>query len=188
MTTTRRLSLRPTPLDGLAIVERHVDQDERGTFSRLFCAAELIESGREPFAVAQINHSVTQRAGAVRGLHFQRPPHSETKLVSCLHGAVFDVAVDLRRGSPTFLQWHGEVLSRENRRAALIPKGFAHGFQTLEPDCELLYVHSRPYVADAEGGLDATDPALAIAWPLPFADVSARDRSHPPLAPDFAGF
>lgn len=183
----RRLRLRPTPLDGLAIVERSVDDDERGYFSRLFCAEELGGSGREPFAVAQVNHSVTRRAGSVRGLHFQRPPHGETKLVSCLRGMVFDVAVDLRRGSPTFLRWHGEVLSQENRRAALIPEGFAHGFQTLEPGCELIYVHSRAYDASAEGGLDPTDPALAIAWPLPFADVSARDRSHPRLRPEFVG-
>ena len=182
-----RLTLHPTSLVGLTIVERKVDRDERGSFSRLFCAAELIESVEQPFPVAQINQSMTRRAGSVRGLHFQRHPHAEMKLVSCLRGAVFDVAVDLRRNSSTFLQWHGEVLSDENQRAALIPEGFAHGFQALESDCELLYVHSRPYVAEAEGGLDATDPALGIAWPLPFADVSARDRSHPRLARDFVG-
>ncbi|HZV92658.1 MAG TPA: dTDP-4-dehydrorhamnose 3,5-epimerase family protein [Caldimonas sp.] len=182
-----RLRICPTPLDGLTVVERSVDEDERGHFSRLFCAEELRGAGGEPFAVAQINHSVTERAGSVRGLHFQWPPHGETKLVSCLRGAVFDVAVDLRRGSPTFLRWHGEVLSRENRRAALIPEGFAHGFQTLEPGCELIYVHSRAYDPSAEGGLDPADTALAIAWPLPFADVSARDRGHPRIGPAFVG-
>ena len=187
MTAKRRLHLRATPLDGLAIIERSVDEDERGYFSRLFCAEELRGAGREPFSVAQINQSVTRRAGSVRGLHFQRAPHREAKLVSCLHGAVFDVAVDLRRGSPTFLRWHGEVLSQENRRAALIPEGFAHGFQALERDCELIYVHSRAYDASAEGGVDPADPSLAIAWPLPFADLSARDRNHPRLTPDFAG-
>ena len=107
--------------------------------------------------------------------------------MSCLRGEVFDVAVDVRRGSQTFLQWHGELLSAENGRSLLIPKGFAHGFQTLQDDCEMIYLHSTAYAAAAEGALNIDDPRLRIAWPLPLADRSERDASHAPIAPDFSG-
>jgi dTDP-4-dehydrorhamnose 3,5-epimerase len=120
-------------------------------------------------------------------MHFQYPPHAETKLVSCLRGAVFDVAVDLRKGSPTFLRWQAQEISAENRLALLIPAGFAHGFQALSDECELLYVHSAPYVAAAEGGLNPRDAALAIGWPLAIAEMSERDAGHPPVGPDFEG-
>jgi dTDP-4-dehydrorhamnose 3,5-epimerase len=169
-------------LAGLMRIARRRTEDERGFFSRVFCAEELTNAGFD-LPVAQVNHALTRRRGAVRGLHFQFPPHAEIKLVSCLRGEVFDVAVDLRRDSPTFLQWHGEILSHENMRSLLIPEGFAHGFQTLVDDCELLYCHSRPYVAAAEGAINPLDPAVAIAWPLPFTDVSVRDRAHPPIDP-----
>lgn len=175
-----------TPLAGLVLVQRHHREDARGFFSRLFCAHELSAAG---FAlpVAQINHTLTAQRGAVRGLHFQFPPHAEDKFVSCLRGEVFDVAVDLRRGSPTFLRWHAEVLSADNRKSLLIPQGFAHGFQALRDDCELIYLHSRPYVPAAEGALNVNDPALAIAWPLAIADISERDATHQRVTSDFAG-
>ena len=177
---------RSTPLAGLAVVQRRARDDSRGFFSRFYCANELSAAG---FAlpVVQINQTRTLRRGAVRGLHFQRSPHAEDKFVSCLRGEVFDVAVDLRRDSPTFLRWHGEVLSAENRVSLMIPQGFAHGFQTLADDCELLYLHSRAYEPDAEGALHVNDPALAIAWPLPIADISERDARHAPLTPAFIG-
>jgi dTDP-4-dehydrorhamnose 3,5-epimerase len=185
---SQRLLISTTPLRGLARVDRQLHDDARGSFCRLFCADELgAAASATPFVVAQINHSVTARAGTVRGLHFQRPPHAEQKLVSCLRGAVFDVAVDLRRGSPTFLKWHGERLSGANRRGLWIPEGFAHGFQALEDDTELLYLHSRAHAPDAEDGVDPRDPALAIDWPLSFAAFSERDRRHAPLGPAFAG-
>jgi dTDP-4-dehydrorhamnose 3,5-epimerase len=120
-------------------------------------------------------------------MHFQHPPYSETKLVSCLRGEVFDVAVDMRRGSPTLLHWHAEILSASNHRTLVIPEGFAHGFQTLTDNCEMLYLHTAPFRADAEGGLNAKDPRLAIAWPLPFGDLSARDSGYPLIANDFGG-
>jgi dTDP-4-dehydrorhamnose 3,5-epimerase len=178
--------LRFTPLAGLAVVQRRVREDSRGFFSRLYCTNELSAAG---FAlpVVQINHTRTLRRGAVRGLHFQRPPHAEDKFVSCLRGEVFDVAVDLRRDSPTYLRWHGEVLSAENRVSLMIPQGFAHGFQTLADDCELLYLHSRAYEPEAEGALHVNDPALAIAWPLPIAEMSERDARHVPITPEFRG-
>jgi dTDP-4-dehydrorhamnose 3,5-epimerase len=175
-----------TPLEGLNLVERQRVQDTRGFFSRFFCASELAEAGfRLP--IAQINHTYTARKGAVRGLHFQHPPHAEDKLVSCLRGEVFDVAVDLRRGSATFLQWHAETLSAANARSLLVPQGFAHGFQTLSDDCELIYLHSREFVAGAEGALNVRDPRLAIRWPLDITDISDRDLRHPLLSRDFTG-
>ena len=106
----------------------------------------------------QINHTLTGRRGTVRGMHYQRPPHAETKFISCLRGEVFDVAVDLRHDSPTFLRWHAEVLSAENHRTLVVPEGFAHGFQTLAEDCELLYLHTAAFAADSEGALNANDP------------------------------
>ena len=181
-----RFNVSTTPLEGLALVERQRAVDARGYFSRFFCAEELAAFGFS-LPIAQINHTLTRRRGAVRGLHFQRPPHAEDKLVSCLRGEVFDVAVDLRRGSPTFLRWHGEVLSADNHRSLLIPQGFAHGFQTLTEDCELLYLHSRAFAPNAEGALHARDPALAIAWPLAFTELSERDARHPHLTADFTG-
>lgn len=175
-----------SPIHGLWRVTRRRCTDPRGYFSRFFCASEMAELGWVR-PVAQINHTRTERVGAVRGLHFQHPPHDEDKFVSCLHGAVFDVAIDLRRGSPTFLRWHGETLSAANGRSLLIPRGFAHGFQVLEPGTELIYLHSAPFEAAAEGALHAMDPALAIGWPLPVAELSERDATHPPLTADFAG-
>jgi dTDP-4-dehydrorhamnose 3,5-epimerase len=175
-----------TPLAGLVLVERQRAQDARGFFSRFFCADELAEAGfRMP--IAQINHTFTARKGAVRGLHFQHPPHAEDKFISCLRGEIFDVAVDLRRGSPTFLQWHAEILSAGNAHSLLVPQGFAHGFQTLSDDCELIYLHSRPYAAAAEAALNVRDPRLAIDWPLPFTDLSDRDANHPLITSEFTG-
>lgn len=176
----------PTPLAGLVVVQRKRLEDMRGFFSRLFCADELSTVG---FAlpIAQINQTLTRKRGAVRGLHFQHPPHAEDKFVSCLRGEIFDVAVDLRRGSPTLLTWHAEMLSAENSRSLFIPQGFAHGFQALTDDCELLYLHSRPYAAQAEGALNVNDPALNIAWPLAFTDISQRDSAHPRITEEFNG-
>lgn len=180
------LSAQPTPLDGLFLVERQRRGDERGYLERLFCAETLHAFGwTEP--VAQLNRTFTAEAGTVRGLHFQYPPHAETKLVICTAGEVFDVAVDLRAGSPTFLQWFGTVLSPERGNALLIPKGFAHGFQTLTEGVELIYVHSAAYVPTAEGGLHPQDPAIAIAWPRAIAKLSPRDASHPLVDSVFKG-
>ncbi|WP_457584105.1 dTDP-4-dehydrorhamnose 3,5-epimerase [Ensifer canadensis] len=165
-----------TPIPDLLIIERQRFGDERGFLSRFFCREELADFGVSG-TIAQINHTMTHVKGTIRGMHFQRAPHDEAKFVSCLAGSVFDVAVDLRPGSPTYLQWHGEVLSAENRRSMMIPGGFAHGFQTLCEDCELIYLHDKPYAPEAEGGLNALDPKLAIGWPLPVAQMSARDQA-----------
>jgi dTDP-4-dehydrorhamnose 3,5-epimerase len=179
-----KLTLIPQPLSGLTLIETAAFEDHRGSFARLFCAEELAPLGCGP--LAQINHSLTRAKGAVRGLHFQRPPRAEAKLVRCLRGRVLDVAVDLRAGSPTFLQWRAVELSAANRLALFLPRGFAHGFQTLEADCELLYLHDQSYSPESEGGLRHDDPALGILWPLPVADLSARDAAHPLIAAGFA--
>ncbi|MDI1299691.1 dTDP-4-dehydrorhamnose 3,5-epimerase [Methylotenera sp.] len=172
-----RFDFIDTPLLGAKIVQRKKIEDSRGFLSRFFCADEFHEIGLKS-GISQINHTLTRQKGAVRGLHFQYSPHAETKIVSCLNGEVFDVAVDLRKDSPTFLQWHGVVLSKENQRSFFIPEGFAHGFQTLTEDCELIYLHSAPYAKNAEGALNVLDPKLNINWPLPISDLSERDRNH----------
>lgn len=182
----RRFEIAATPLPGVTVVERQLLGDERGYLARLFCSESLREAGWDG-PVAQINHTFTARRGTVRGMHFQRPPHAEIKLVSCIRGTVFDVVVDLRAGSPTYLRWYGTELSAANRRALLVPMGCAHGFQTLTENCELVYVHSAPYIAASEGGVDALDPRLAIAWPEVVATRSARDESHPPITDSFQG-
>lgn len=181
-----RFDFLPTPLAGLTVIRRRPYEDARGSFARLFCAEEFREIGLSK-PIAQINHSVTRQKGAVRGLHFQYAPRAETKIVSCLKGKIFDVAVDLRPDSPTFLHWYGEVLSADNRQALCIPEGFAHGFQTLEEDSELLYFHTNFYDQTAEGALNVSDPRLGIAWPLPITELSERDRTHPFIGPEFAG-
>lgn len=181
-----RFVITKTVLDGLVIVERQRFQDDRGSLARLFCTAELSQHGWAG-SPKQINHSYTRHAGTVRGLHFQWPPHLEIKLVSCIRGAVWDVAVDLRRQSPTFKRWHAEKLSAENCRALLIPAGFAHGFQALTPDVELIYCHSECYQPGAEGGINVSDPALNIDWPLDIVNLSDRDRTFPMLAAEFSG-
>ena len=181
-----RLAISDLPLDGLKRIERRRVGDARGSLTRLFCAEELAATGWNE-SIAQINHTVTAQRGTVRGLHYQAPPYAEMKLVSCLRGEVWDVAVDIRAGSKTFLQWHAERLSADNGCALLIPKGFAHGFQALTDDAELLYCHSAPYNAEAEGALNAADPRLAIAWPLPIAALSPRDAQHPMLSEGFTG-
>lgn len=177
------MNILDTPFADLKVVQSVRHEDHRGSFLRLFCAEELqpLLGDRQ---IAQINHSKTSRAGAVRGLHFQRPPHAEMKMVRCLRGRVWDVAVDLRSCSPTFLQWHAEELTDDIAKMLVIPEGFAHGFQALEPESELLYLHTAFYHPPSEGGLRHDDPRLAIAWPLPPQDLSPRDLVHPLLGAD----
>jgi dTDP-4-dehydrorhamnose 3,5-epimerase len=181
-----RFDILDMPLQGLKLVQRKPISDDRGYLERMFCSADL-KSLIPGKSIVQINHTLTAKCGTVRGMHFQHSPHAETKFVCCLRGEVFDVAVDLRRGSPTFLHWHAEILSADNHKTLVIPEGFAHGFQTLTKDCEMLYLHTTAYRAEAEGGLNATDPRLAIQWPLPIAEQSARDSAHSLVSEDFRG-
>lgn len=181
-----RFDIRATPIAGLVVLERKPLGDSRGRLERMFCAEELAPHlGSARFV--QSNLTVTAARGTVRGMHLQAPPHAEDKIVTCLRGRVWDVAVDVREGSPTFLRWHAEVLDGDGHRSLLIPRGFAHGFQTLTDDCTLLYFHSAPHAPEAEVGLDALDPRLAIAWPEPVAVRSQRDSAHPPIPTSFRG-
>lgn len=181
-----RFSITNLPLTGLKLIERQRLGDSRGSLSRLFCADELAAAGWDA-PIAQINHSCTARRGTVRGMHYQRPPAAEMKLVTCLRGEVWDLAVDVRADSPSFLHWHAERLSADNGRALLIPQGFAHGFQALCDDVELLYCHSAAYKPDAEMGLNPQDSALAIAWPLLVANLSVGDAGRALIESGFEG-
>jgi dTDP-4-dehydrorhamnose 3,5-epimerase len=161
-------------------------QDHRGSFIRFFCAEELAVAHARR-SIIQISHSLNRNAGALRGIHFQHPPYAEAKWVRCQRGRIFDVAVDLRHGSETFLKWHGVELSANTMNAFFIPEGCAHGFQVLEPDSELLYLHTAAYAPDHEGGVRWDDPRVGIKWPLPVTDISDRDRNHSLLDGGFEG-
>ena len=178
--------IEETSLQGLKVIQRHPRKDSRGQFTRAFCFEELSAAGWTT-PVMQINQSITSEVGSVRGLHYQKPPKAEMKMVLCLRGRVWDVAVDLRASSRTFLSWHAEELSAENSRALLIPEGFAHGFQVLEKESELLYLHSEQYSPQHEDGLSPLDPRLSISWPLAIGEMSERDRVFPFLSDKYKG-
>ena len=171
------MKIHPTPIANLVVAESQVFTDGRGAFARLFCEQEL-SSVIGHRKIVQINHSYTKAVGALRGLHFQRAPHAEMKLVRCLRGKVWDVAVDLRPHSLSYKRWYAHELSPQNAHTMVIPEGFAHGFQVLETGSELLYLHTGFYKPEAEGGIRYDDPALAITWPLPVTDISVRDSCH----------
>ena len=180
------MKIKKTILNGVHIVEVEPLRDDRGEFARIFCDQKLqgILNGR---TIKQINRSITRKLGAIRGLHFQYAPYAEIKIVRCLKGRVFDVAVDLRMNSPTFLKWVGIELSPKNNNAIVIPEGCAHGFQVLDEDSELLYLHSAPYSPIAEGAVRFDEPLVSISWPITPTEVSQRDLSHPYLDNAFKG-
>lgn len=175
------MRLSPTPIDGVVVIEAVSHVDERGSFSRLYCRETFAAAGLLPH-VEQTNLSVNHRAGTLRGLHLQRAPHAEAKLVRCIRGALFDVVVDLRAGSATYLQWVGIELDADAGRAVHVPEGCAHGFQTLADDTMAIYDVSAVYRPDHEEGLHPLDPRLGIDWPRPVTVMSDKDRSWPLLA------
>ena len=179
--------IQKTCLDQLLVMESKTLFDNRGSFSRIFCENEL-EWIMKDRKLKQINFSINKNIGTVRGLHFQQAPYGELKIVKCVHGAIWDVAVDIRKDSPTFLKWHSQKLSADNALAMIIPEGFAHGFQTLEKDTKIVYFHSESYNADAQFGLNVQDRNLSINWPLPITNISKRDRDLPYIKPDFEGY
>lgn len=174
------MKFTPLPLSGAFRIDLEPRGDERGFFARTFCAREFTSHGLAA-RWAQCNMSFSAKRGTIRGLHFQRPPSAETKLVRCTRGAIFDVIVDLRLGSPTYGKWHAEMLDDARRAMILAPEGFAHGFQTLTNDVEMLYFHSAFYCAADEGGLLWNDPMLGVPWPISVSDMSARDGTFPGL-------
>lgn len=181
-----RIGFIKTGIEGLTLIERKPLGDHRGFLERMFCVSEFESIGlKDP--VRQINRTYTSKAGTVRGLHFQRPPYAETKIVTCVRGRVFDVAVDLRQGSPTFLKWYGVELAGDNFNSLFIPEGFAHGLQALENDCEMLYLHTRDYAPGAEDGLNACDPSIGVAWPKEITEMSERDKALVKFDDQFLG-
>lgn len=174
----------PTGLAGVRLIDLEPARDERGFFARTFCVEELQAQGLETRFV-QHSVSYTTRRGSVRGMHFQRAPHEEVKLLTCLKGAIHDVLIDLRPDSPTYLRWESYHLTAESRRQLYVPAGLAHGFQTLADDTEVAYLISAFHTPAAAAGVRYDDPAFAIPWPLPVADVSAKDRAWPDFGPDF---
>ena len=180
------MKFHATPIYGLWEIETAPHGDARGSLTRLYCADAFAEVA-PGLRFVQVNHSITAQRGTLRGMHFQRAPAAEAKLIRCLRGRVFDVAVDLRFASPTFAQWHAVELSEDNQRQVLIPAGCAHGFQTRADHCELLYQHSAAYAPQCEDGVRHDDPRLAIVWPEPVTELSPRDRGFALLSADFKG-
>jgi dTDP-4-dehydrorhamnose 3,5-epimerase len=180
------MTFSQTPLQGSYVINLSPYSDERGWFARTYCENEFTEIGHGARWV-QMNHSYTTKRGTVRGMHYQLPPYREIKMVRCVRGKVFDVIIDIRRSSATFLQWFGVELSPTAMNMLYIPEGFAHGFQTLADDSELLYHHSEFYMPNAEGGIRYDDPTVDIKWPLQVTSVSERDLNHPLLTKEFKG-
>jgi len=175
-----------TVLKGSFVIGLEPYVDERGWFARTYCKNEFSKIGHQKEWV-QLNHSFTSQTGTIRGMHYQLPPFSEIKLVRCIAGAVYDVIIDIRKDSATFLQYVGVELSVANKKMIYIPEGFAHGFQALTDDCELIYHHSQFYTAGIEGGLRYDEPKINIKWPLQVTSISQRDNIHSLIDSNFKG-
>ena len=171
--------VRQTAIKDCFEIEISSIKDERGWFARTFCKETFDNLGITETDFVQMNHSYTSEVGSIRGLHLQRPPYAEEKLIRCIVGAVFDVVVDCRKDSDSYLKWIGLELTSTNQKMLYVPKGCAHGFQTLLPNTELIYMHTSPYSADSELGFRFDDTALGIDWPLPPKSLSQRDLNHP---------
>jgi dTDP-4-dehydrorhamnose 3,5-epimerase len=180
------MKFHPLDIKGVYLIEIDYKSDDRGGFARTFCKEEFENIGHSREFV-QLNQSWNNKTGTIRGMHYQIPPFKEIKLVRCISGSVYDVIVDLRKGSSTFLRSVTVELSEENKKMLYIPEGFAHGFQTLEDDTQLVYHHTEYYKPGFEAALHYADPALAIKWPLPVTAISDRDRAHPYLTESFKG-
>lgn len=180
------MKFQETKLKGSYLIDHENYKDGRGSFERIFCQ-KTFQFFLKKKNIRQINCSFTKKEGTVRGLHFQYPPYAEIKIVSCLKGKVWDVAIDIREGSPTFLEYYAVILSGDNSQSFFIPEGFAHGFQTLTDDCEMLYFHTTDYNIKAEGTISALDQRLKIQWPNDITEQSERDTNNPMLNDDFLG-
>jgi len=174
------------PLKDAFIIEAEPFIDSRGLFERIFCKNEFNKINHKK-EIVQINHSLTKQKGAIRGMHFQLPPYTEIKIVKCINGMVFDVIIDIRKNSLTFLNWHSEILSKDNMKMLYIPEGFSHGFQTLEENCELLYFHTEFYTPQYEKGLRYNDPLINIKWNLEVTEISDKDKNYPSIDKNFIG-
>jgi len=182
----KKLNIINTNFLGLHIVEPNRMKDERGYFQRLFCSNEFAKINLDK-PIVNINHSMTQKKGTIRGMHFQYQPYAEIKIVKCIKGAIFDVAIDIRQGSPTFMQSYSIELSDKNNLMLVIPEGFAHGFQSLEENSEIIYFVTNHYSKENESGLNPFDPRLNINWPLECNFISQKDKNSKLLPNDFQG-
>lgn len=178
---------RPTALTDVSLIELEKRGDERGSFARVFCEREFAEAGLETRFV-QHNVSLSATRGTLRGMHFQRGADAEVKVIRCLHGAIYDVLVDLRAGSPTFMKWQGFELAAGDGRQLYAPRGFAHGFITLTDNAEVSYLISNFYAPQSEGGVRWDDPAFAIDWPFAPVVMNARDQAWPDFQGEAAPF
>jgi len=180
------MHFNPSYIPGSFEITLSPREDERGIFTRLFCLEEFSAIGHYK-NIVQVNNSVNHRIGTIRGMHFQRPPHEEVKIIRCIKGRIFDVLVDVRKSSPTFLKWHAVELSASKNNMIYIPEGIAHGFQVLERDSELLYFHTQYYHPESEGALRYDDPLLGIKWPKKPVNVSDKDKSYRLINEEFTG-
>ena len=175
-----------TPLSGAYVIELEPFRDERGLFARTFCKREFAQINHNKEFV-QFNHSQTAQKGTLRGMHYQIPPSAEIKLIRCIRGSVFDVIIDIRENSPTFLKYFGVTLSENNMKMIYVPEGFAHGFQTLEDNAQMIYYHTNYYTPENERGLNYKDPALKIDWPLTPLNITPKDKKHSFIDTNFKG-
>jgi len=173
-------------IQNVYIVEPEPFIDKRGMFARVFGINEFKEIGHSK-EIVNINHSTTKKKGSIRGMHFQYPPKGEIKIIKCIKGSINDVAIDIRKDSPTFLQYHTEILSADNMKMMYIPEGFAHGFQALNDNIEMIYYTTEFYCAEKEGGIRYNDPMIGIEWPLEVTDISKKDKELQLLKNDFEG-
>lgn len=180
------MKFTPTPLAGAYLIELNPFEDHRGFFSRLYCKEAFGEIGHQK-EIVQANYSRTNKAYSIRGLHFQMPPYAETKILKCVRGRLLDLIVDVRKGSPTFLQYFGVELSADKHQLIYAPEGFAHGFQSLEDNTETIYFSTAPFHKESERGVRYNDPRVDIRLFFPVTDISAKDANIPLLSPDFEG-
>lgn len=187
MISSERFNISKTPLAGLNIIERLPIRDDRGWLERVYCQDSFSElvNGKN---ISQITKTLTTKKGTVRGLHFQKQPYAETKIISCLQGKIWDVAVDLRKNSPTFLSYFAVILSENQHLSLLVPEGFAHGFQALTNNCQIIYFNTNNHNQDSEGSINALDPKVAIQWPLQISLRSTKDANSQFLEKNFTGF
>ena len=174
------MKFKETRLKGLYVIEPDIHFDDRGYFARIFCKQELSKIGID-FNIVQVNRSLNKKQGTIRGMHFQKLPKAEDKIIQCIKGTIYDVAIDLRKDSSTYGEWVAEELSEENKKMFLIPKGFAHGFQTLTDNCEILYFMSEFYSPQYESGVRWNDPFFNINWPIERQILSEKDKNWPLL-------
>ena len=175
-----RFIFTPTAISGVYIIEPKPIKDSRGYYERYFCVEDFKEIGLNK-PIVQINHSKTLVKGCIRGFHYQNPPYAEVKIIRCIKGAIFDVALDLRKNSPTFLQYVSVELNEENNKYLYIPKGCAHGFQTLKENTELIYIVSEFYNTEADSVINPFDESVSMKWPLELAEISQKDKEAPSI-------